>query len=607
MKNLFSLSLRVKLVSAFLLVSLVPITAVSFLSSRASSAAIEKQALDSVSSMARLTATTISLWLDQKSKITQTLGHDPYIEETMEMMTRGGGNKARLAADLNRYLREEMMLLHEEATELFIVDLDGTIVSSTYLDRVGLDESSDEYFIKGREGTHVKDIYISDESKVVGFVISTPIMNLKTGEMIGVVGKRYIMSALNSITTERVGLGVSGETYIVNSEGLMITKSMFLGEDAILKQVVNTEPVRLFQRQEKSMAGIYDNYRGVKVVGASAGGTSEIMSGLGWLILAEIDEKEAFAPVASLSKRILIITIPLLIFVALFAYFMSSRITGPIGDSIQILSTAAAEISTVTSQLAATSAETSTSVAETGTTMDELKQTAEVSNQKAKDVSDQAKQVADISSEGAAATEETDRVMVTIKDQMEAIGESIVNLSDQSKSISEIIASVNDLADQSNLLAVNAAIEAAQAGEQGRGFAVVAQEVKSLAEQSKQATSKVKTILDDIQKATGSAVMATEQGSKSVEKGVIQSANAGESIALLAENVKKASEAATQIAASSQQQLVGVDQVASAIENIREASLQQVDGTKQVETAAKDLEQVSGKLKILIDGDNSRS
>src|SRR5690606_7732014 len=126
--------------------------------------------------------------------------------------------------------------------------------------------------------------------------------------------------------------------------------------------------------------------------------------------------------------------------------------------------------------------------------------------------------------------------------------------SEQGQAIGEIIAAVNDLAEQSNLLAVNAAIEAAKAGEHGRGFAVVAQEVRSLAEQSKQATAQVRTILQDIQKATTAAVLATEQGSKAVEDGVRQTTEAGEAIAALAEMIDEAAQAATQIAASSQQQ-----------------------------------------------------
>jgi len=173
--------------------------------------------------------------------------------------------------------------------------------------------------------------------------------------------------------------------------------------------------------------------------------------------------------------------------------------------------------------------------------------------------------------------------------------------SEQTQAISEIIATVNDLADQSNLLAVNAAIEAAKAGEHGKGFAVVAQEVRNLAEQSKQATAQVRTILTDIQKATGAAVMATEQGTKAVDAGVKQSTEAGESIRSLSRSIAEAAQAATQIAASSQQQLAGIDQVGSAMENIKQASAQNVTGTKEAETAAHNLYELGQKLKRLVE------
>jgi len=130
---------------------------------------------------------------------------------------------------------------------------------------------------------------------------------------------------------------------------------------------------------------------------------------------------------------------------------------------------------------------------------------------------------------------------------------------------------------------------------------VVAQEVKSLAEQSKQATAQVRTILGDIQKAISTAVLATEQGSKAVETGVKQSTEAGESIRMLADSIAEAAQAATQIAASSQQQLAGMDQVALAMENIKLASAQNVAGTKQAETVAQTLHELGKKLKHLVE------
>jgi len=276
------------------------------------------------------------------------------------------------------------------------------------------------------------------------------------------------------------------------------------------------------------------------------------------------------------------------------------RVTQEIKDSVGVFASSANEIMATTRQVAAGAAETATAVSETTATVEEVKQTAQLSSQKARYVSETAQKSAQVSQAGKKSVDETVEAMTRIREQMESIAESIVRLSEQGQAIGEIIAAVGDLADQSNLLAVNAAIEAAKAGEQGKGFAVVAQEVKSLAEQSKQATAQVRTILSDVQKATSAAVMATEQGSKAVEAGVKQSAQAGESVQKLAESIAEATQAATQIAASSQQQIAGMDQVALAMENIKQASAQNVASTKQTETAAQNMHELGQKLKELV-------
>ena len=277
------------------------------------------------------------------------------------------------------------------------------------------------------------------------------------------------------------------------------------------------------------------------------------------------------------------------------------EVTLEIREGVNVLASSASEILASTTQVASGAAETATAVSQTTSTVEEVKQTAQVSSQKAKYVSESAQKSGQVSQTGKKAVQDTVAAMSRIREQVDSIAESIVRLSEQSQAIGEIIATVNDLAEQSNLLAVNASIEAAKAGEQGKGFAVVAQEVRSLAEQSKQATAQVRVILGDIQKATSAAVMATEQGSKAVEAGVTQSSETGESIRVLADSIAEASQAATQIAASAQQQLVGMDQVALAMENIKQASTQNVASTKQAETAAQNLHDLGQKLKQLVE------
>ena len=274
---------------------------------------------------------------------------------------------------------------------------------------------------------------------------------------------------------------------------------------------------------------------------------------------------------------------------------------GGMVEGAAVLGSAASEIVASTAQLAAGASESAAAVSETTTTVEEIRQTSQMASQKARAVSDNAQKAVQISQSGRKSTEDAAAGMGRIRTQMEAIGESMMRLSEQTQAIGQIIASVEDLAAQSNLLAVNAAIEAAKAGEQGKGFAVVAQEVKSLAEQSRAATDRVRTILSDIQKATTAAVMATEQGNKAVEAGSRQTEIAGESILALTGTVSEAAQAATQIAASSQQQLVGMDQVAGAMENIKQASTQNVASARQLETAARSLSELGQRLKALVE------
>ena len=187
---------------------------------------------------------------------------------------------------------------------------------------------------------------------------------------------------------------------------------------------------------------------------------------------------------------------------------------------------------------------------------------------------------------------------------MESIAKTIVSLSEQSQNIGGIIASVTDIADQSNLLAVNASIEAAKAGEQGKGFAVVAQEIRSLAEQSKQATVEIRRILNEVQKSTNMAVMVTEQGTKQVAALSKQVSQAGETIRTLEQASSEGAQASAQIVASAGQQAAGMVQIRQAMANIQGATQQNLASTKQAERAAQDLNALGTRLLDLVGGNH---
>jgi methyl-accepting chemotaxis protein len=268
---------------------------------------------------------------------------------------------------------------------------------------------------------------------------------------------------------------------------------------------------------------------------------------------------------------------------------------------VNIIASTSSQILTSTTRIATGSAETAAAISQTTTTVEEVRQASQLSSQKAKNLSDSSNKVAEVSLKGQKAVEETVDGINNISKQMDEIAQTVILLSEQSQSIGGIIASVTNLADQSNLLAVNAAIEAAKAGEQGKGFAVVALEIRNLAEQSKQATMQVRKILNDVQKATNAAVLATEQGNRAVEAGVKKSAQAGEAIRILTESSGEAVQIATQIVASSQQQLIGMDQIGMAMQNINQAGMETSISMTQAEEALTNLHELGRKLKELVE------
>lgn len=272
-----------------------------------------------------------------------------------------------------------------------------------------------------------------------------------------------------------------------------------------------------------------------------------------------------------------------------------------INQAVMHLATSSNEISATSAQLSSSASETAASVTETASTVEEIRQVAQSTKDLAHNVSEAVSQTDEIRKEGIASLQAMSESIERIREQMEKIAQSILNLSEQSQAISEIISAVDDIAEQSNLLAVNAAIEAAKAGEQGKGFSVVAQEVKSLADQSKQSTRQVRKILSDIQKATSNAIMATEQGNKEVVLGVEKSRVVNAAIESLSNSMQGSNQLTQQITYANEQQLTGIEQINMAIENIKVASRQNVDAARSLEQAVNAIKDLSGNLKSMIE------
>ncbi len=272
------------------------------------------------------------------------------------------------------------------------------------------------------------------------------------------------------------------------------------------------------------------------------------------------------------------------------------QLVGEIREAASGMASAATEILAATSQQVSSAAEESAAVRQTAATVAQVRQTAEAAARKTRMVADFAQRVEATAEEGRESVESSVRGSSEARVRMEALAERILAFSEQGQAIAEINATVSELAEQSNLLAVNAAIEAAKAGESGKGFAVVAAEVKELAGRSKEATAQVRRIVAEIQKLAQGAVIAAEQGVKAADAGAEVGRRSGEAMATLMRTVTEASQAAQQIMAAADQQQVGMDQIALAMRNIEQSSTQSVAATQQVERAAKDLSALAQRL-----------
>ena len=270
-----------------------------------------------------------------------------------------------------------------------------------------------------------------------------------------------------------------------------------------------------------------------------------------------------------------------------------------IQDATNDLGSGVSEILAAASEQTSSAANQATAIQETTATINAIRTTVEQTSQRSGQVASMARDSVKATDDGRGSVESTIESMAAIKAQVEGIAQNILALSGQGQQIGDIITTVNDFAEQSNLLALNAAIEAARAGEHGKGFAVVASEVRNLAEQSKVATTRVRELLSEIQKATNSAVMVTEEGLKGVESGSKNVDGAGTAIKSLSETIRRTAQTAEQIAIAVQQQTVGMEQIAVAMGEINQATAQALAGSRQTQLSAQNITELSVRMSKL--------
>jgi len=272
-----------------------------------------------------------------------------------------------------------------------------------------------------------------------------------------------------------------------------------------------------------------------------------------------------------------------------------------VAEATSAVASASSEISSSTEQMAAGSQEQTSQAGEVASAVEEMTKTIVENSKNAGETSETAKTAKAAAEGGGKVVDETVAGMRRIAEVVRKSAETVQALGKSSDQIGEIIGVIDDIADQTNLLALNAAIEAARAGEQGRGFAVVADEVRKLAERTTKATKEIASMIKTIQADTAGAVTSMGEGTKEVDEGIRLADRAGSSLKEIVEISQRVTDMVAQIAAASEQQSSASEQISKNVEAISTVTGETAQGTQQIAKAAEDLNRLTENLQQYID------
>lgn len=293
-------------------------------------------------------------------------------------------------------------------------------------------------------------------------------------------------------------------------------------------------------------------------------------------------------------------TVICLLLVTAIGTWLTRSLNSQIGDAVHDVQRSSTELQSAANQQATGAKESATSMNEITTTINELLATSRQIAESARHVVQIAEQTATAARAGGAVVERADESFADIRKRVDAIVSHMLELGKKSQHIGAVLDIVFELAEQTNILAINATIEAAGAGETGRRFAVVADEIRKLADRVTASTKEIRTLIEDIRGAVNTTVMTTEMGSKTVESGSQQFAEVTTAFKDIARLVTTTTQAAREIELSTKQQTTAVEQVNMAIENVAQATRETEASSGQTLQAASQLTHVAKDLSRLV-------
>ncbi|MEW5840376.1 MAG: methyl-accepting chemotaxis protein [Thermoproteota archaeon] len=648
MLKILSHSLNRKLIALFVAMSVVPLAILAVISFTASQSSMNKMTADQVESLAVSRAQAIKILNELRVQQASTFASGEAIKELFRM--DGSGDKSALgrASDAVAAEFSDFAMATGGSESGFYrmkaVSPQGTVLFSTDSSEVGKSVAQDAKFQQAEQQNKVVVAVEYDSARKEGARnIVVPVTAPGTDkEVMGVVYTAVPTRLASEILLNREGLKETGETYLVNRDGLMISDSRFV-QGAAFNQVVDTLPVQECFAKGTTVNGIYPDYRGIPVYGASA-----CERDAGFVLLAEFDVAEINAPVTDLQNQSMIITVAAAGAIGVAAFFISRSISRPIAmmsrmaqqvsegdlvaktvevrsnDEIGVLSRSFAgmvsgirelvrqaqsnafTLSSTAEQLAASTEEVNASINQVSTSVQqiargtqdqakrleennrmagELRDTMKSVSQTAEEVAGQATQTGKIAQAGQTAASDAAKRMTKIHDFVNKAVSDIKGISEKSAQIADALNVINAISDKTNLLALNAAIEAARAGEAGKGFAVVADEVKRLAEGSLKASEEIAKLVEEIKTTIEASVQNIESGSKEVYEGTDIINRALSSLETISKEALQTAKRVQEIATSTRGQVHTAENVTTLIGEVASVAEESAASAEEVSAA----------------------
>ena len=599
-KKINNWSLRIKAIVFAIALSTIPVLLTGAMTYLFASKNLTNYVIKYQESRASATANEVSnflfeRYLDVKELANLGILNDPRVSQTT--------STSQKQALLDKYVKEG-----EGYDSIAVADLQGNTILQSSGEPI-TDFGKRDYFqevIKTNRPTLVQPRKSFINGKYAIFA-AAPIVDINTGKTIAVIRTRTPTNYLDQAFQEkkdkltRDSEELKQEEYHLidgNGKFFLATETQQVSRDARSDFTVFAK----MQANRKINSAVdIDRIDGAKqLITYAPIETLKNLPELGWSVIIANDTKNVFAPQTELLYALIAGVGMTAAVVSAIAIFLARRTTRSVNEIVRAIASSSSQIAVTVEQQERIASQQLYAVDRTATTMDELGESSKACAEQAEAAAFGATQALKLTAGGSQAVDNTLKEMATLTKNVAAIQTQILRLSEQTDRIGNISSLVSDLANQTNMLAINAAVEAVRAGESGKGFAVVAKEIRKLADQSKESASKINALVADIQKAIRSTATVTDDGTKTVENGVKLARKTADSFAGVAEAIDRIVLNSKQIYFTARNQAIAIEDVVEAVNSLNLAAQETASGISQVKLGISQLNQAAQNLKSVV-------